>query len=140
MAKRNYFILIFGMLSIFSCADKISIIEDFHDKLESSTTESLLTDFFEFPNTTSKDNLTPTYKEQFIVIKSYKALGPYDILKYKDARKNWVGVSKFIIAEKLSQTYVVKYSNNEYLYIRFSKGKIQSMLPIKKGDDIAGWL
>ena len=139
MKKLKIFILLAGILSLFSCSNKISVIEEFHNTLDASTDESLIVEYFEFADSATKDNLTLMYKDLFNTIKSYKALGTYEVLKYHKARKNWVAIPEVSGSEISSNTYVVKYSNNEFLYFHFSNDKIQSMLPIKKGDVIAGW-
>lgn len=140
MKKLSTFIILTGLISMFSCSNKMADIEAFHTALDSSTTETLLSDYFEFPDALTKNSLISTYTRLFDTVKAYKALGPYEVLKYNKARKNWADIPLVTSNVKQSSIYVIKYANDEFLYINFSKNKIQSMLPVKKGNVISGWL
>ncbi|WP_418604394.1 hypothetical protein [Hwangdonia sp.] len=128
------------ILLMVSCSNKADQINAFHTSLDSTDVDSVLTDYFDYPDEASKDNLKSAYSPLFNLIRTNISLGPYKVLKYKDAVSEWADVSKITTGIKPSKIYVVKYANNELLYVRLSGKKIRSLIPIQKGNVISGWL
>lgn len=132
--------LIVILLLMVSCSNKTNQVNAFHSALDTANVDSILTDYFEYPDEASKNNLKSAYSPIFNLIQANLSLGPYEVLKYKHAVSNWDDVSKITTGIKPSKIYVVKYANGEFLYIRLSGKKIQSLIPIQKGNVISGWL
>ena len=122
-----------------SCSNKVALIEAFHTSVDSDDMENTITAFFDFSDEAAKANLKSIYAPVFDRIKSNKALGAYEILPYKDAASQWDDVDRLISSMKPAKIVVVKYANDDLLYMHISGRKIQSLLPISKGNVITGW-
>jgi len=128
------------ILVMVSCSNKADRIDAFHSALNNTNVDSVLTDYFDYPDIAAIDNLKITYSPLFNMIQTNMSLGPYEVLKYKDAVSKWTEVSKITTGIKPSKIYVVKYANDDLLYVRLTGKKIRSLIPIQKGNVITGWL
>ena len=139
MRSIKCFALAIVMFSAFSCSNKTERIDAFHNALGNDSVDAILANYFTFPDATAMNSLKSTYITAFGKIQSNMALGAYEVIKYKKARKSWNNIPLVTDGIDQSQIYVVKYSNGDLMYVYFSGDKIQSLLPAMKGDVISGW-
>lgn len=123
-----------------SCSGKESTLAEFHGDLDTMATVELLDRYFSFEPAGKSAQVAPTYDSLFRKIKANLAQGAHEALKYPQAREDWADVALVNPEEDQSDLLVVRYANGEYLYVKFSGGKIQSMISIKKGNLISNWL
>ncbi|MDN3204421.1 hypothetical protein [Algoriphagus sediminis] len=144
--KTKFNIKVFRKMPVFvlfmvmaSCSDKSPIVKDLHISLGTLSTEDILLDYFTFSDSI-RTKAIPTYNSLFQKIKDNISQGSFEVMKYKRARKKWADVAQVNPSEDQSKLVVVKYANGEYLYVKCNGNKIESMITVRKGDLISGWL
>ncbi len=127
------------ILCMVSCIEKEAIVEDLHISIKTVSTEDILIDYFAFSDS-ERSQAVSTYDSLFQMIKDHMDMGTYEVMSYTRARKDWADVALVNPSEDQSSLVVVKYANGEYLYVKFDGNKVQSMITVRKGDLISGWL
>ncbi len=140
MRRIKDILIITTILLMVSCSKKIKQVEAFHSVLDSSDIEGVITMYFDYPDDANMDQMKSFHTPVFDKIKSNIALGSYEVLTFREATSKWDNVAKLTASIKPSKICVVKYANGEFLYVRLSGKKIQSLIPILKGNVISGWM
>ena len=127
------------ILCMASCIEKEAIVEDLHISIKTVGTEDILVDYFTFSDS-DRAQAVSTYDSLFQMIRDHMDMGTYEVMSYTRARKDWPDVALVNPSEDQSSLVVVKYANGEYLYVKCDGNKVQSMITVRKGDLISGWL
>lgn len=140
MRYIKYILFLTTILFMVSCSNKAKNVEAFHSALNSSDVEAVITAYFNYPDGTNMNDAKSYFTPIFDKVKLNMVQGPYEVLKYKQAKTKWAETALLTTAMKPSKIYVVKYANGAFLYVRLSGKKIQSLVPVLKGNVITGWL
>ena len=131
--------LMLGMILLMSCSQK-KTLDEFTSSLPTLSVDQLMDKYIVFDDMNHKAQVQTTYKASLNHMKSNVRQGNVEIMSYIEAKSKYPEVLDIINHKVQKNTYILRFENGDINYIFMKKKKIKSILPMKQGTVISGWL